>query len=104
MIESFQDELFKVGSAKALGAMMRAAGKRLKKAKKAADKHPLKDPVTSAATLGAGVGATQEYIKSDDPRLIRAALAGGAGGALTGRMFPGWFTRANRLAGKHKGG
>lgn len=85
MIHSFADELVKIGSK---GKSLRALAERLKRS-------PLAEPVGRAAGLGAGVSAVQEAIGSEDPSLIRAALSGAAGGALTGRLFPGWFTRHN---------
>ena len=88
MNEAFADELIKLASrTRAVKALLRRA-----------KGSPLAGPVGRAAGLGAGVTALQETVGSDDPRIIRAALAGAAGGALTGRLFPGWFRRGNTAA------
>lgn len=94
ILESFGDELIKLGSRR------EAAKKLLERIKK----HPRSGPMARATALGAGVTTAQEAIGSDDPRLLRAALAGAAGGAITGAAFPGWFARSNMAKSVRKKG
>lgn len=94
MHEGFADELVK--TAGRAGAIRRLV-ERINKSK------DFRDAIRRSAVLGAGTGAATGALSGDkDKGLLRRALGGAAlgavGGGITGAAFPGWFTKAMRLA------
>jgi len=62
---------------------------------------PMRKAIARAALLGAGTTAVQAALQEKRPgegrHLLRHALSGAAAGALTGRSFPGWFGKSQRV-------
>jgi len=85
MIDAFEDEVVKLASKSSMILQL-------------IKKHKLSAPMARAALLGASVTTIQNLLGSDNPKLVRSAISGAAGGAITGAMFPTWFTRGNTLA------
>lgn len=83
-LAGFADELVKTAG---LGNFMH----RLSKSKE------LRHAIRRSALLGAGTGAIGGALQHKDPeesrlkKILGAALLGGAGGAVSGAAFPGWF-------------
>lgn len=83
-LAGFKDELVKTAG---LGNFMH----RLSKSKE------LRHAIRRSALLGAGTGAIGGALQHKNPdesrlkKILGAALLGGAGGAVTGAAFPGWF-------------
>lgn len=114
MHEGFADELVKTARADlaSMAALAAAGGltgaalrsgalhRLVKRVKKSKD---LRDAIRRSAVLGAGTGAATGVLGGDkDKSILRRALGGAAvgavGGGITGAAFPGWFTKAMRLA------
>lgn len=94
MHEGFADELVKVSGR--LDAVRRLV-ERIKKSPE------LRSSIRRSMTLGAGTGAAAAALGGDKGKsLLRRVLGGAAvgavGGGITGAAFPGWFTKAMRLA------
>jgi hypothetical protein len=63
----------------------------------------LRSAIRRSALLGAGTGAATSVLGGDGKKsTLRRGLGGAAlgavGGGITGAAYPGWFTRAMRLA------
>jgi len=90
-IQGFSDELVKTANLKNF-------------ARRLVSSPELRHAIRRSAVLGAGTGAISGALQHKTPeesrlkKILGAALLGGAGGAVTGAAFPGWFSRHSMRA------
>ena len=95
--ESFSDELMKLASKTSLLRRLFGLGIEHRVGTKAVTTG---NAMLRGATLGAITNATTSAVQDSDNRtvgkIIAALAAGGAGGAITGRLMPHWFVRGKK--------